>query len=331
MNQTVKSTGIPASAGSRHWIADLSLLATTIIWGINIVVFKYSIGVVDPVVFNAARLVFSALALGVCVAIERRWRRRPLLPDMASARKVPWFRVAVFAVLTGILYIVLFVLGIARTTAGSTALLLASMPMWTAVLSRIFLAENLRRITWIGLATTFAGTAIVTLSGGKVDLGPEYLAGNLIMLSAAFCWAVATVMSSSIFRSITPLELAFITSLTTTPLHVIWSWQSLSDSWDELTRPAMLAAIVFSGALSTGVAYALWNTGVKILGGAHASVYQNIVTLIAVSGGWVLLGEPVLIGQVIGGLVMIAGVLVIRRGRRPAVPVGPAFAKPALK
>lgn len=309
----------------------MSLLATTVIWGVNILVFKHSISVVSPIVFNAARLVFSTLALGICVAVERRWRKLPLLPAPGAARGVPWPSVTAFAILTGVVYIILFVLGIERTTAGNTALLLASMPMWTAILSRLFLAEKLRRITWFGLAVTFTGTAIVTLAGGKVDLGSAYLTGNLLMLSAAFCWASATVMSSSIYRSITPLELAFVTSLTTTPIHVFWSWQDLADSWDKLIQPEMLAAIVFSGALSTGVAYALWNTGVKILGGPHAAAYQNVVTLIGICGGWLLLDEPVLFGQIVGGLVMIAGVLVIRQGRRPVLQQAAAFEEQAPK
>ncbi len=293
----------------------MCLLATALIWGVNILIFKYSIGILEPVVFNALRLVFSSLALALCLGIESRWNGRPFWPRSTEKTAIPWLRVASFSALTGIWYMVLFLTGIMRTTAGNTALLLASMPMWTAVLSYIWLRERLPAVTWAGLGLTLAGTVTVTLAGGRVSLGMEYLAGNLLILAAAFSWAAATVLSRSILQTMSPLQLTFIASLTTTPLHMIWILPQLHQHWETILEPWMMAAIVFSGALSTGLAYALWNTGVKLIGGSHAAIYQNVVTLVAVTGGWIVLGEQPLAAQVIGGLTIIAGVLIMRRGR----------------
>jgi drug/metabolite transporter (DMT)-like permease len=298
------------------WLADACLLATTLIWGVNILVFKYSIEILDPVVFNATRLVFSTITLGFCAWLESRWRGARLWPHSTAGQSIPWNRVVVFSLLTGLLYMVLFLFGVARTTAGNTALLLASMPMWTAVLSFVFLKERLLGLTWVGLGLTFAGAIIVTLTGGKISLGTEFVFGNLLVLGAALCWAISTVISPSIQRCMSPLQLAFIASLLTTPIHIAWSLSRFEENWQQVVDPWMLAAIVFSGAFSTGLAYALWNAGVKILGGSHAAVYQNIVTLVAVCGGWLILREPPVSGQILGGLTIIIGVLVIRRSRR---------------
>ena len=306
-----------SSTGSRQaWLADACLLATTLIWGINILVFKYSIAILDPIVFNSTRLVFSTIALALCVWMESRWTGARLWPGSTAKKRIPWIRVAWFSLLTGLLYMILFLFGVSKTTAGNTALLLASMPMWTAVLSFIFLRERLHRLTWIGFALTFIGAIIVTLTGGNVSLGSEFVVGNVLVLCAALCWAVSTVISPAILRSMSPLQLAFIASIVTTPIHVAWSLHLIIEHWQQVIDPWMLLAIVFSGAFSTGLAYALWNTGVKILGGSHAAVYQNIVTLVAVGGGWIILREQPVAGQIVGGLTIIVGVLVIRRGRR---------------
>ena len=138
----------------RHWFADACLLLTTLIWGTNIVIFKDAIGKMNPFVFNAVRLLFASLALGICVWLESRLRRRPFWPRSAAENPIPWFRVAIFSVLTGIVYIVFYLNGIILTTAGNTALLLSSMPMWTAVLSFFFLHERLPGIAWLGFAIT---------------------------------------------------------------------------------------------------------------------------------------------------------------------------------
>ncbi len=312
-------TPAPFPVHHRHWFADSCLLATTLIWGINIVIFKDAIGKMEPFVFNAVRLLFATLALGICVLVESRLRRKPFWPRSTTEKPIPWFRVAIFSALTGIVYIVFYLNGIIHTTAGNTALLLSSMPMWTAVLSFFFLHERLPGIAWTGFAITMTGTLIVTLfSAMEISLlESSYFFGNLLMLSAAFSWATATVLNRSILRSnITPLQLTFIASVSTTPLHLLYVAPVLGQHLDRILEPWMFAAIVFSGAFSTGLAYALWNTGVKILGGSHAAIFQNVVTVIAVAGGWIFLGEKPLISQIVGGVVIITGVLVMRRGRK---------------
>jgi drug/metabolite transporter (DMT)-like permease len=305
---------LPAFVATQ-WFADACLLATTLIWGVNLLVFKYSIGILEPVVFNALRLVFASIALGVCLYAESRFRRKPMFPRSRPGRPVPWKLVFWFSLLTGIVYMVLFLSGISRTTAGNTALLLASMPMWTAILSFIFLRERLRRVSWAGLAITFSGTAIVTLSGGGLSLSAQHLLGNVLVVAGAFSWAAATVISRPILRVMSPLQLTFIASLTTTPFHLMWIAADLDDHLSTILTPWMLVAIVFSGAFSTGLAYVLWNTGVKILGGSHAAIFQNVVTVVAVVGGWIILGEQPLMAQIAGGITIVAGVLLMRRGR----------------
>lgn len=306
----------PVRWTQRRWFADLCLIVTTLIWGINILVFKYAIGFIEPVIFNATRLVFSSLALAICVWAESRWAGTRIFPRSTPQARINWWGVAWFSLLTGIFYMVLFLVGISRTTAGNTALLLASMPMWTVILSFFLLHERLPRITWYGLIITIGGAVAVTVSGGQVDMGSEFLLGNLFILAAALSWAIATVISRPLLKTMSPLQLTFIASLTTTPFHMLWIASRLPRYWDQIIEPWMLTAIIFSGAFSTGLAYALWNTGVKILGGSHASSFQNIVTLVAVGGGWWLLGEQAFAGQVLGGVTIIVGVLVMRRGRQ---------------
>ncbi len=293
------------------WWADLILLSTALIWGTNILVFKNAIGGFSPWIFNALRLIFATITLGILAAGEA-WLVTPL-----SARDpVRWWRVSLFAFLSGFAYLVAFVKGIDLTTAGNTGLILASMPMWTAILSLVFLHERLPRVTWAGLLVTFVGTAIVTTQGnGPVSFSSRYLVGNVCMLVAAMTWAAATVMSRPILKKITPLRLAFISALLTTPFHLLLVASELPAALPQAMQPAMLLAIVYSGVFSTGVAYVIWHIGVRAVGASHASIYQNIVTLVTVVGGWIVLQEPPLLAQILGGVLMIAGLFMMRKGR----------------
>lgn len=280
-------------------------------WGANIVVFKNAIGDFSPWAFNALRLIFASITLGILALIEAIF-----WPQPKAAEPVRWWRVAIFSLLSGFLYLVIFVKGIALTTAGNTALILASMPMWTAILSFFFLHERLPRITWIGLLVTFVGTGIVTTQGsGEVSLSSHYFLGNLYMLAAAMAWATGTVMSRPILQKITPLRLAFISCVLTTPFHLWLAAGDIREQLPQALEPATLAAIIYSGVFSTGVAYVTWHVGVRAVGGSHAAVYQNVVTLVAVVGGWIVLQETPLVAQVFGGMLTIAGLLLMRRGR----------------
>lgn len=293
------------------WRADVCLLSTALMWGANILVFKSFITDFNPWVFNALRLVFATITLGI-LAVGEAW----LMPRPKSRQPVYWWRVLVFSLLNGFVYLVVFVQGISLTTAGNTALILASMPMWTAVLATIFLHERLPRITWLGLLVTFVGTIIVTTQGsGPVSLSSRYFWGNVFMMIAALAWATGTVISRPILQQITPLRLAFISALITTPLHFGLAAAALPAALPRALEPSMLMAIIYSGVFSTGVAYATWHMGVRALGASHAAVYQNVVTLVAVVGGWVILKEQPLSAQIFGGVLTLAGLYLMRRGR----------------
>ncbi len=298
----------PPNIRGYPWYADLCLLTTAVTWGINIPVFKYSTIQMSPWVFNAARLVAACVTLGICC-----WVERAQIGPMAG--RIPVLRVLLFSLLTGLFYQVVFVLGIDRTTAGNSALLMSTMPVWTAVLSYLFIRERLSWIVWVGLLVTFCGALLIVLQSRSISIAPEYFVGNLLMLSAAMIWASGTVLSRPILKTMTALQLAFVSCLVTLPAHIAIAWRDLHESWERMFAWPNWLAIAFSGILSTGIAYVTWHIGVRHLGGSHAAVYQNVVTLVAVLGGWIFLKEQPMLLQIVGGLLIVVGMLSMRRGR----------------
>lgn len=307
---------------ARHH-ADLCLLVTALLWGINIPVVKFATSNMDGLAFNALRMVLSTLTLGLILWLEllvNRGNDAARTPDQHQPTHrltiTVLMQVVAFSLLSGLFYPLAFMHGIHRTTAGNTALLLASMPMWTALLSMIFLSERLVRLTWIGLIVTFVGTALIIQAKGSIDLSGVYLLGNLLILLGAMVWAAATVVSTPILKFISPLKLAFVSAFLTTPIHLVMNYGTIVEQWHILHRFDVLGCLLFSGILSTGVAYATWHYGVRKLGGSHAAAYQNVVTMVAVIISWVVLAEPVLPLQIGGGAIAIVGLFILRQGRR---------------
>jgi drug/metabolite transporter (DMT)-like permease len=285
-------------------------MAAACMWGANILVFKHAIEVIDPWLFNAFRLIFATATLGILAWLEAKWWPTP-------SRPYSKVRLLCFAMLTGFIYLLVFVKGISLTTAGNTALIFSSMPMWAALISMVFAKERLPGITWIGLCVTFLGTVLVTTqSSGKISFASEYFVGNLLILCAALTWATGTVVSRGLLDSLSPLKLAFLSALITTPMHLAIVASQQSMNWPKATNWVVGLEIVYSGVFSTGLAYASWHVGVRSLGASHAAVYQNMVTIVAVIGGWLFLREQPAGAQIVGGLFIVCGLLAMRRGRR---------------
>ncbi|WP_420457610.1 EamA family transporter [Rubrivirga sp.] len=86
--------------------------------------------------------------------------------------------------------------------------------------------------------------------------------------------------------------------------------------------PVEVGAILFSGGLSTGLAYAIWNESVLQVGASRTAAFSNLVPVVGVVAGVVLRGETVTLLQVAGGALIVAGVVVVRRRG-----IGPALAR----
>lgn len=295
--------------------ADLALLTVALIWGINIPLSKYALGYLDPFAFNALRLTLSAAVLGWLDHRERRG---------AKGAPVPWVRVILVGLLYCFAYQILFILGMANTTAGNTGLLIASSPLWTAVIAWLTRLERLRRGAWLGLVLAFLGTALVTLGpalgGGDlaaagVSFSSSHLVGNLLVLVAAIVWAWSTVLSKPMLRDLSPTRLAYLFTAVTLPLHFLVALPSAAETVHGDAPAGVWGAVAYAGLLSTGIAYAFYNFGVRKVGASHTAVYTNLVPLVALLLSWLALHETITPAQLGGGALLLGGLVVMRRSR----------------
>lgn len=300
------SAPTPPANPTRNWSADIALLGVVLMWGINIPVMKHGVGLMDRLGFNALRLTLSAIVLGIMVLMEPRKR----------VEGTPWHKVLMVAVLSGFIYQLTFAIGIEKTLGGNTALILSLTPMWTALIALLFGIEKLRKLAVAGLVLTCIGGGVVAFAPTKMNLGADYFEGNMLILTASFMWAVASVLSKPLFQYVTPTTLAFLSASVTLPAHYAVAGGEIMNSLEVVrSDQTALRCVVYSGLFSTGFAYALWNYGVRNVGPSHASIYQNLVPIIALTSGWVILNEVIGGTQLAGGLLILGGLILMRRGR----------------
>lgn len=337
-------TSQSSSPASRYlWLADLLLLLVALIWGVNIPVMKIALSRIDAYAFNAIRLVVSSLVL-------MYFARREFLQGIKPSGSLSKRDVLIYASIVSVAYQFLFLLAIARATSADVALIMATVPMWTAIGARFFLKEFLPLMAWAGLIVAFAGTMIVTLhkapppatSPPTASLSsPEVsnsetaiaipakqeaiaatrrLTGNLFALSAALAWAGGTVFSRPLLGKISPIQLSACSATLGLPFHIVIAlWMgasSLPASVAAMKAPSLIACVIYSGTLSTGLALAMWSYGVKHAGAAQAAMIQNLTPIVAMAAAWIWLGETINAAQALGGAMIIGGLFIMRRSRQ---------------
>lgn len=300
-------------SSSRNWVYDGLLLFVVLVWGVNFPILKAALAVMHPHVVNIFRFTVSALVLGGMYT----WSLRGVEGGFFQPLRTHGRQLIVLGLLGYVVYQISFIIGVHHTTAGSAALIMASSPLWTAIVGRVTGYEQLGRLAWIGLFVSLVGTGLVVASGASsttLDGGSLY--GNMLMLGAAVIWGLYTAYNKPIVRDLTPISVAFMGILVALPflfgigipyLPTI-EWTAV-DAW-------VWVAIVFSGGLSTGIAFVIWATAIKNVGASNTAVYGNLVPFVALLGGALLLDEAITWAQIGGGVMIIAGLLIMRRDRR---------------
>lgn len=291
---------------------EAGLALVVLIWGFNFAVVKVPLEVMPPFVVNAIRFAISAVVLGAVHATASRAAGRS---PLATFRVGVW-PVVGLGVLGHAIYQVGFILGIDRTTAGGAALLIAMSPLVTAAAGHVLGLDRLGARGWIGALVSLAGVVLVVL-GRPGEVGGD-LSGVLLLLGSAVAWGLATALSRPLLnRGATPVGLAFWGVMTALPVLTALALPELARTpWDQVDGWDWLA-LVYSGVLSTGLAYWIWNVSVLAVGPSRTAVFSNLVPFVGVAAGAVLLGEPIVGLQLLGGALIVAGVLVVRLAPRP--------------
>jgi drug/metabolite transporter (DMT)-like permease len=275
-----------------------------VLWAANFIVVKSALAVLPPVGFTFLRFVLASVTLFVLL----RWRegsvglpRRDLIP------------ICGLGALGFGLYQILWTTGLTTVPAGDSALIIASTPVLVAFLAVLAHSDVLTPAKVLGGITSFVGVAIVIGSGQGLSLGSS-VAGEAITLLAALCWSVYLAFGAPFLGRQSPLRAtAWATLAGTVVLAPLATVQLAAAGVSSIPADA-IGAVLYSGFLAAGVSNVVVQNGVKVIGPTRTSAYQFLVPALAVVLAAVLLSEPIRPGQVIGGVVIVAGVLITRGG-----------------
>lgn len=283
---------------------DLGMLLVCLIWGMNFSVTKSAFDQLAPLPFTAIRFIGSSLLLWIIVRVSEgkvRLSRRVLT------------HLIVLGLVGNTFYQLAFMLGLARTTATNSALLLSTVPTVVALFAGALGLERITRRMWCGITLGTLGVVLVIATRG-VGFDSVTLAGDLLTALAVLCWAGYTLALRRVAEGVSPLRVTAITTIAGTPGLLIAGLPGvLRLNWGDVGLNAWLA-LAYSSVMSLVIAYLLWNRSVKAIGGARTAIYMCLTPVVAVFGAWLLLGERPHPLQAVGAIFIITGVLLTRTG-----------------
>lgn len=285
-------------------LVDLSLLGLVAVWGANFAVVKSALSEMTPLAFNALRFTgASVVTLGLTWAVRR---------ELHIVRR-DWGRLLLLGFFSNFVYQYLFINGIARTRASNSSLILATVPIFVALIGTILRSEKLNSHNWAGILLSFTGILLLVTGGGVgIGMSSQTLSGDVLVLCATTLWALYTTLSKGLIERNSVLKVTTWMMVTNAPLMVLAAVPELrAQDWCAVSPQSWLG-LLYSAVLAIGIGYVIWNTGVQRLGSARTAIYSYLTPLFSVVVSWFFLGESMQPLQALGAVGILLGVVLGR-------------------
>jgi len=290
-----------------------SLLLVAAMWGSNFIAMKYLLRSIDPVELLLLRLMLGSLIFGVVLLATSR-----TLPHFSRRE---WGQLVIIGTLGISVNISAVAFGTRLIPAGLASLIVTSNPVFTALLSRAFAGESLTRRKLLGIFIAFLGFLIVLLWGGPdATFNLHNSLGVLITLAGPSAWALYTILSKPYVRRCPPTQFAgIVTILGALPaLPLLLYDHRIFGDVTRFTPTDWLATLVTTG-LALVLSYTLWYHGLRVLQPTQVAIYIYMVPVFGVFGSWLLLGEPITIFLLVGGVTILFGVVLTNMARQGTI------------
>ena len=247
---------------------------------------------IDAATFTSVRIASGALALWLIVRIRADGARGDGTWSAAAALMA---------------YAVCFSLAYISLPAATGALLLFGAVQVTMIGYGAWSGERLAAVGIVGAVCAFGGLVVLVLPG----VAAPSLIGSVLMIAAGVSWGVYSLLGKR--ASGDPTRTTAGNFLRAIPMTGLFSLCALP--WLSMDGIGVAYAVA-SGALTSGVGYAIWYTVLPNLQATQAGIVQLSVPLIAAFGGIVLLGEPVSMRIGVAALAILGGIALVIFGKK---------------
>lgn len=281
---------------------DLIIFLTlSFMWSLSFIFYRVGVPEFGSLAFASLRVVFSGLTMLVFVV---------LYPKSRQGIRENYKVLAVVGLFSAAIPFVLFSFSAQSVNAGVLAVLNASVPMLSGFIASKFFNDKLAKKQTLGLIIGVVGVGILMSErlfdeqGQVLDLGSGLLPMGYALL-ACVGYATGANITRNYLEDLTPIAITagslIIASLVMLPIAVYEFPYGKS-----ISLKAWLSVICI-GIFSTAIALIFMNRLIKSIGAMRATSITLVIPIFAIFFGYVLLGEALDIGAIIGSVVILVG------------------------
>lgn len=285
---------------------SLILLLAALIWGTAFVAQTSGSDCVDTFTFNASRSFVGALFLWI-VSLVRDYKVKSAASGHTDAAVMPWPLKG--GVLCGIILVAalgfqqagisLYPDGVAAS--GRSGFLTATYVVMVAVCVQIA-GKKLHPLVMLSVAGVIAGLYLLCMSEGFSNI---YI-GDVLGFACAVCFT-AHIFVVDRFNNTDSVKLSCLQFLICGILSLVLALINEQIIWDNIIKATI--PILYTGIMSSGIAYTLQMVGQKYAEPHIASIAMSLESVFAVLAGWIILGEKLLPREYIGCVLVFAAVI----------------------
>jgi drug/metabolite transporter (DMT)-like permease len=294
-------------------LAYAALTTAAVAWGGSIVAQKIALGSFSVVEVSVLR------GFGALLILIPLWWWQEGKQAGFSLKDVMVLAVLGLGVLGNHL---LTLFGLRYIDASAAGVVIGASPVITAFLSSLLIRDVPFRTVLPGCAVSFAGVALVSgANNSGVEGEQPWLGGTLVILGLV-SWALYTVGSRRIMERLSPLTINWTTLSFSILLQIplLWTDNKMLETGRDAIVSSGWLALLYLIVVATALGQQAWLYGVQGVGPSRAGVFVNLIPVSALVFAALILGDRIQIKELIGIMLILAGVWLVNR---PVLSRGP--------
>jgi drug/metabolite transporter (DMT)-like permease len=288
-------------------LPTLSALFAVIIWGGTFIATKIALKEVSPATIVWIRFGIGVIVLGITVFARKQFAL-PAKSDLAYLALLGFIGVTFHQWLQAT--------GLQTARATTTAWIVATIPVFTALLGWMVLKEKMGWVRVSGIVIAALGVLLIVSEGNLNSLfnGETGTIGDLLILISAVNWAVYTILSRRELARHPAARMMFYVMLFGWLFSCIWIF-GFGPGLTELPRltASGWTSILILGIFGSGLAYIAWYDALQEIPASQLGVFINIEPLVTTLLAVPMLNEPITFLTLLGGAIIILGVWLVNR------------------